>query len=287
MATAIPQDVSFSRVPRPGPLLLANSILFAAASLFVGGVGLAMQRDWRFLAPGIGLMVFAFPGLTCGLLQYSAIFRANGAAAATLGVLLVLAAALSFAITSEGRGLSPAILGLWFGATALGAFRWCYQLWAPRPDRGPAALPLAWLGWRRPVAAWIILLAGIAFGSYEIPLEEARHVSPAAAQLDLPAGASDVNLSRSAKSGEPYFDFAVDEASFLGWVKNLPDAPEMLPIQQPVKLWRLSEGPLHTAEHEIRHGWYHLRSSRCGYGDYVDYAYDADEGRAYYTADCD
>ena len=250
-------------MPRPGGLLLANSVLFTAASLFLGGFGMASLLDWQLFG-GLGIVLFGLPGLMLGCLQYSAIFRGNVYSAAALAGLLIAAAAM---LPFIGVGEAPYIglVGLWFLATAVGAIHWCRQLLAAkrRPPAGadeqssptassglqPNRLPFLDRGWATPLTALLVVLAGAAFGYHDIPPREARHVSPATAHLDLPAGATDVCVLRTAKSGAPVvFDFAVDEASFLRWVKTLPDPIEVQPVKQNVNVRYCAE--THTGSDE-------------------------------------
>ena len=152
--------------------------------------------------------------------------------------------------------------------------------------------PRRWraLGWLRPLAAWLIVLAGTALGYRGIPPRAAHYVSPAAAHLDLPAGAADVCVLYShGVRGPQFYDFAIAEAGFRQWIESLPDRPEMQPVdeQEPVTVLRLADDHRESQQHEIRRGWYHRSHARHTADEYVDYAYDADNGRAYYSADLD
>jgi hypothetical protein len=294
------QDPSI--VPRPGGLLLANGILFAAVSLFVGGTSMASLLEWRFCTGAIAIFV-GVPGLTLGCLQYSAIFGRNAYSAATLAVVLFAAAALFIWASVAAEAPFAALTGLWFALTAVGAIRWRRQLLAawrtPPADAGDLAPAAAserqWpvvsaptrLGWARPLAALLVALAGAACGYRAIPPREARHVSPSAAHLDLPTGATDVCVLHSAMRGPVLYDFATDEASFLEWLKVRPEPVEMQPVTRSVTVSRLADEYDGSVDHVIDHGWYHTQRSRHDGTDYVDYAFDADNGRGYFCSDSD
>ena len=86
---------------------------------------------------------------------------------------------------------------------------------------------------------------------------------------------------RRRKAASPSFDFAVDEASFLRWVKTLPDPIEVQPVKQSVNVRYCAETHTGSDERMIHHGWYHTRRSHADDTECVDYAYDAEKGRAY------
>lgn len=234
--------------PRPAGLLLANSIVFAAASLFLGGFGVASLLDWRFGA-ALGVIVVGVPGLTLGCLQYWTIFRGNVLVAEVFAVFLIAAAGLLVWISGTAEAPYPEFAAIWFVLTAAGAIHWCRQLRAatrtpavrtdevsPPMVRVAAGLrppPVTRLGWGKPLIALLVALAGAAAGYHEIPPQEGRHAPRAATHLDLPAGANDVCFIRSAMHGTPVlYDFAVDEESFLQWVKARPEPIEMLPVEE-------------------------------------------------------
>ncbi len=138
------------------------------------------------------------------------------------------------------------------------------------------------------VAAVAAVLAGIAFGFRETLPERAMHISVLESRLKLPEGASDVCIRRGSR-GIITFDFAIDEPGFWEWTKSRSGSLEseadnvpIKPIEGSFSILSCSDDPnLYVTHHEITRGWYYSwrKEDRA-----IQYAYDADHGRAYYNA---
>ena len=117
-------------VPRPGWLLLANSMLFTAACLFAGGVSLSSFFEWRYCTSGV-LIGFGLPAPRAGRLQYAAIFRGSASSAAWL-----VLPAVGRRRGLVGRGVEGvrdlAFFGVWLALTGAGAIYWCRHLSAAK-----------------------------------------------------------------------------------------------------------------------------------------------------------
>ncbi len=135
------------------------------------------------------------------------------------------------------------------------------------------------------VAALSAVLAGVTSGYRDIPPQLAMHVAPEEARLDLPAGATDVCIWRGSR-GTIAYNFAVDEAGFWEWTETTGGSLEsqasgvtIQPIIGSFDVW-IVDPSVPTNQHTIKRGWYydwHEEDRR------LQYAYDADQGRAYFS----
>jgi hypothetical protein len=182
------------------------------------------------------------------------------------------------------------LIGAAFLLSAFLNYRWYLQL-AAAPTMGaePAKTSLPSVGRRvtlrellAGMAALSVLLAGFAAGYREITPQTVMHGSPQEAWLDLPSGASDVNVYRGSR-GTLMYNFAIDEAGFLEWSRAMrippgarDDGIKLEPIVGSFAIFTADQ----IDEVEIRRGWYF--DWRSGHDSGLHYAYDADHGRAYY-----
>lgn len=306
-------------MPRPSWLLVVNSVLFTAACLFAGGIMLSCFAHWDPCV-WVAATIFIGPSFALAFWQYLVTFRANQRSAKTLcfvflafcsGLLLIAAAAILEPLASGivptsdylvGLVLPVVLLASWFGWTSLLNFFWYKQL-ADAPIlatlvEGDDATS-AYANDRRSrrfslrelfalMAALSIVLVGIPIGFRDIPPQRALHVSAEEARLNLPAGAHDVCVHRGFR-GTIMYNFAIDEAGFWEWEKSRGGSlesqaanVEIKPITGGFTIYTCSDDPTQSIiEHTISRGWfYDWDKEDRG----LHYAYDADLGRAYYSA---
>jgi hypothetical protein len=180
----------------------------------------------------------------------------------------------------------------WLALTTVLSLHW----WKSLNDNGPAAgstntatldrnNPSSGRGPLVALAMVALVASGFFYGRDSHP-RRLMHGTREASGLKLPAGATDVSLSRFGGNGL-MFNFSIDEPGFWQWAKSMGhsrhpqgDDPAVLPITDPVSLLTPAEGDVQPySDHVIHRGWfYHHMIGRRG----LDYAYDADEGRAYF-----
>jgi len=105
----------------------------------------------------------------------------------------------------------------------------------------------------------------------------------------LPSTAKDVSYYRS--YDYTAFEFTIPEADFLAWVKSNQWDKETKPIEAPFKIGRYTAGPTFQRkpddplDHTAAKGYFMARffKGREGNDEGMRAAYDAENGRAYYT----
>jgi hypothetical protein len=245
-------------------------------------------------------------------LQYAAAFRGNATSADILRFLLPLlglgAILLGGAVLLEpmARGMVsanhvirftlPALMfGTWLSWVGFLNFRWHRQLAAAPVLATAVQNQLVEPEHRRHahfsitqslalVAALSAVFAGVSFGYRDIPPQVMTHVSPQEARLDLPVGATDVCIRRGSR-GTISYNFATDEAGFWEWAKRSAGGSleseasgvRVLPITGSFTIYD-TFAP--NGEHTITRGWfYDFHVEDRGH----QYAFDADEGRVYFS----
>lgn len=303
---------------RPGWFLIANGLLFFAVCLFVCGVLVSGLLHWNLVILVASIVLF-FPCFALLLGEYMVVIHGHRLAAKWLatvllamGVVLLISAVAALA-EPLGDGLFPTskyitelILPVVFLATWLCWLGLIHLLWQKRLGNRPilasavdnGASMIAGgayaIGIRFTlrklfglVAAVSVVLAGVVFGIREIPPRHAMHASPHSAQLALPTGASDVCILRGL-GGTVAYNFAIDEAGFLEWARSLggpieTDNPRgrVKAVANPFMIVTCSDNLGSSLRaHTIRRGWFY-DGDDATHGN--QYAFDADQGRAYYV----
>lgn len=298
-------------MPRPGWALIVTSIVFIGACLFFGGVALAGFVHWDPCV-WFAAIIFGGPLIALAVCQYLATFRAVQSSARVLYFSLLLGAC-GFLVAGIGvvepvvNGIMPTydylilpiLMFVLFGA----GFCWVglVNLWwhreligaatlATRVDDGNAATSsrgrfrITLRECLALIAAVSVAFAGASFGARDISPQVATHVSPQAAGLDLPAGATDVCVWRGYR-GTITYNFAIDEAGFWEWAKSIRGSLEAqtsgVTIQPVTEHCAIRDPSADDGTHRFSRGWvYSWHKEDRG----LRYAYDADLGRAYYSS---
>lgn len=289
--------------PRPGPVLIAVSLLLIGCYLAFIAIGLVGLLGGEDGIAAVGAISIAGFGCYCTWEQYRAIFKAHPAAAAQvlagLKTAVVVEAILTvFLIVMTAGTAQPILIYFVCGAVALLLFTifsaWQMRLWwLQLVASGTTAEQLADKRFtlQDVFVASIALAIVLAASSYALRQWQPRlveHVPPQHCPFELPAGASDVSFC-VAPSGQVAYEFTVDANGAREWAERL-DFLSLPPIQGGVFMptffyWRQSYWQCifvrgqRSSFRRITHGW-----AVEGYvdGKQVKIAYDETTQRAYY-----
>jgi len=307
--------------PRPGWLLIGNSVVVIAVCTFFTSLGLAAFASmWDPCALASGSILFLL-SVVIGLLQYRATFRRNPDSAGRVGIFFYVGGGflLLSGVITLGEGfpteiaageLLPifgplfliAVYGIWSGRLNR---RWSHTLRAAtltdaaRPEDQDAETPdhtLAPFQFSMRELFALVTVVAIILGltSYFVqntPPRFAEGVSPDKAPVSLPDGATDVTFCQGYR-GTIAYEFSIDEKGFLEWAKSR-GSPESRSANVPLKrldgssavritrCYNLSSQMPGPDYAEITHG-YDYSWSEQDRG--IHYAYDLETHRAYYYA---
>lgn len=310
-------------VPRAGWAFAINSALVTGACLLVGGFALSGFAHWDPCV-WISAVILVGPSFAIAHWQYRATFTADLPATRKLLIALIvvdgiaLLAACGAILEPLAEGIVPtqdylinlvapmAVFATWAVATTFAVVLWDRRLTRSvilaevvdpmLPQAATFANRLPQCVTRRfslreifsATAALAIVMAGMRAGVLDILPQSVSHGTPGEARLRLPAGASDVNISRGSRGAITY-DFAIDEAGFWEWSKKLGGSLEsdreriqVQPIGTPVEImdcaWLSNQS---VDVHRASRGWHYSwrKEDRA-----ILFLYDADTKRAYYHA---
>jgi hypothetical protein len=309
-------------LPRPGWLLVANSLRFMGIFLFAGGFWLAGFWHWD---PFVWLcaLIFVVPSFVFARWQYSATFHGNQWSAAKLFVfLLIVGSVLTLGaggavIEPLANGIVPprgyllhlvvplALVAVWLFFTAVLTRRWrkrmaksCAAATVPS-DAAPPPLPadgrtsnrrilpsLSLRGLVGFVVALSAAVAGFAFGRHDSVPRRQMHVTARESCLSLPDGAADVCVLRGFR-GTITFEFGIDEAGFWRWTEPGLGSLESEAANVPIKAIEGSFAVDSCSEDPNEYTVDHVIHRGWYYwwnreDRSVIYAYDSDTGRAYF-----
>lgn len=294
--------------PKPRWPLVVTSVLFIAGCLFLGGLMLSGFARWDPCV-WIAAVIFGVPAFAFSYWQYTATFRASQSSANVLRILLPLISlggilisgltlieALSAGAVSTGVLnfiLPHGIASICFAWVGFQNYRWHRSLISysagPGRDaaseaRAPRTLRFGLAELLAVFAALSIVLAGATYGSRDIEPQTGAHVTPQEAHLTLPTGASDVCFRRAPR-GVINYNFAIDEAGFWEWTKmpscggSLESKASGVKIEPVSGSFEICDTFSPNYVHTITRGWkYDFQIEDRGH----QFAYDADQGRAYY-----
>ncbi|REK12935.1 MAG: hypothetical protein DWQ37_09925 [Planctomycetota bacterium] len=305
---------------RPGWQLVASSVLLSCLLLYLCGLFLSGLVHWNPVIK-ILLGVLAVPTFALAIGQFVAVFHGSALAAKSLSGAL-LAIGLGLLVTAGAATLEPVFSGklpewgylasLVFPAGLAGAGLCWISLLNGRRQRRLGNAPIVASpvvdDERTPagrdgrfrfqltlrdglvlVFALAVVAYGFVRGTGQLPPRHLTHASPRAASLDLPPGASDVCVLRGLRRTIVY-NFAIDEPGFSRWARSLAGSSDADPRREYIEpvttqfvIVTCSSNPaVGEVNHTIRNGWSYDGGAQFRG---MQFAYDADLGRAYYAGD--